>query len=181
MSADADALRDAAGALARELERLRGRFAELAHDAGREWVERELAGYPAGTAVPRYRDVPCMVEGRFAGPDGAQEIAPLPTQHLSRGDRAPIREGVLHLEPLAAAAPLRRPIDAQRHALYLRGMPAPRAGWRLVEAWECVAIDGLLAMLEGIAAYGRAMHEDAVRRASAPPTSRRDGSRPRRR
>ena len=169
-------LLDAAAALGGELQQLRGRFEALGLAHGREWVGRELAGYPAGSAVPRYREVSCAIRGELAGPAGATEVAPLPTAHLNGGDRTLIRHGVGQLGALSGRDGSRpeegaflRDIDPQRYALYLRGMPAERAGWRVLKAWESIPVTSLLQMLQDIGEYGRAMHEDAVRRQRAAP------------
>lgn len=169
--ADTEALVHAAGALAAELMQLRQRFEALAVAHGCEWVDRELQGYPAAAAIPRYRNVPCTVRGELAGRDGTTEVAPLPTAHLAHGDRSPIRAGVMQLAALAGREGFRqeagafvRDIDPQRHVLYQRGMPPEREGWRVRKAWESVPVASLLHMLRDIGDYGRAMHQDAVRR-----------------
>jgi hypothetical protein len=162
---------DAAGALARELQQLRGHFEALDVGYGCDWVDRELEGYAAGLAVPRYRQVPCATWGELASAAGRVEIAPLPTAHLRLGNRAVIREGVRRPEELAGRLGVRyeggaflREIDPQSYPLYLRGMAADRAGWRVLRAWESVPVESLLQMLRDAGAYGNAMHEDAVRR-----------------
>jgi hypothetical protein len=162
-------LADAADALAQELQQLRGRFEALAFSYGRDWVERELEGYAANCVVPRYRQVPCAVWGELAGPAGAIEIARLPVAHLAGGDRAVVRGGIGHPEELAGREGVRleagaflRAIDPQQYALYVRGMPAERAGWRLLRAWESVPVASLLQMLRDAGAYGRAMEREAA-------------------
>ena len=171
---DIQALLEAAGVLADELGRLRHRFEALALAYGRDWANREIGGYPPGSVVPRYRQVACATWGEFVGLAGATEIVPLPTRHLSRGDRTVIRSGTEDLSALTGSDGFRledgvflRDIDRQQHTLYLRGMPAKRAGWRLLRAWESVPLANLFEMLRDIGEYGRAMHEEAVRRERA--------------
>jgi hypothetical protein len=175
---DLHSLLDAAGVLAAELRQLRGHFEALTATYERDWVERELAGYPAGATIPRYRQVPCAIWGELASPAGATEVALLPTAHLNRGDRAVISGGIDHPEQLAgrdgAAGAFLRDIDPQQHALYLRGMPPQRSGWRLLQAWECVPLASLLQMVRDIGEYARVMHREAVRR-QRPSTGSRAG------
>ncbi len=173
---DIEQLVHAAGVLARELRQLRGRFEALDLAYGRDWVGRELEGYPAGSVVPRYREVPGAIWGELAHPGGTTEVAPLPTAHLNRGDRVVIRGGIEQPGELTGGDGFRveagaflRAIDPQRHALYLRGMSAQRAGWRLLKAWESVPVTSLLQMLRDVGEYGRAMHQDALRRQRAAP------------
>lgn len=60
-------------------------------------------------------------------------------------------------------------IDPQWHALFLRGMPPERAGWRMLRARESIPFASLHQMFQDIGEYGRAMHQDAVRRQAPPP------------
>ena len=120
--------------------------------------------------------MPCAIWGELAGPAGATQIALLPAAHLSRGDRATIGAGIERPREWAgregvqpAAGAFLRAIDAQQHALYLRGMPPERAGWRVRKAWESVPVTSLLQMLHDIGAYARTLHREAVRRQRASP------------
>lgn len=162
---------DGARVLCGELQQLGGRFETLALRNGCDWVARELDGYPAGWAVPRYRQVLCAIWGELVGPTRVAEVVPLLTEHLSRGDRAVIRAGLQNWSEFAGREGFRleagayiRDIDSQQHALYLRGMPAERSGWRVLKAWESVPGTGLLQMLCDIGDYGRTMHQGAMRR-----------------
>ncbi len=159
-----------AAALVHELRDLRTRFAALPLAHGCEWVDRELHGYPREAPVPRYRRIPCETWADIADAEGRVERIPLPTAHLADGGRTPVREGIVQLQEIEV--PIDRAIDPQAHALYLRGMPS-QPGLRILRAWETIPPASLHGMLDAIRAYGQAMHEDALRRASALPTSRR--------
>ncbi|MGH3975216.1 MAG: hypothetical protein ACRDS9_18085, partial [Pseudonocardiaceae bacterium] len=53
---------------------VRGKAQDLA-----DWVKRELAGYPEGEPLPRYRGpFDAQVLGRFSGPMGSETTIPIP-------------------------------------------------------------------------------------------------------
>lgn len=124
----------------------------------------ELEGWgPGDGAVPRHRWIEAKLRGETQGAR-AEKDAPLPSDHMTFGDRVVIREGLLHLrripgfgEALAASRDeLRQPVDAQRIPGIARGLP-PQSGIRIVSAWHCVPASSLAAMLSSIRASVRGM------------------------
>lgn len=79
----------------------------LNHDELKNWVQKELDGYPPGDIVPDYRVKQCQSKGQFVGLAGAQlKNAPIPTQNLPQELQKEItkvrfRESVSALQNLA--------------------------------------------------------------------------------
>jgi len=74
--------------------------ARLDHNELREWVERELNGYPSADVLPPYRrggEVPVLAD--FAGPYGSERrnerlppLAVLPSELVNAADGWPVAE-----------------------------------------------------------------------------------------
>ncbi|MGD8454472.1 MAG: hypothetical protein PVJ57_21875 [Phycisphaerae bacterium] len=152
-----DAAADSSVRLSDLLRKAKILAARLGHDAFKQWVERELNGYPAGVDVPEYRVTYTQNYGHFAGPwSSGLRNAPIPSQCLPEHLREHVEkyrfvEGVSSYEQILSSpspeAPLHVPWDPNLIALVAQ---RSRGATVCISAWQRIADGALAALLDTV-------------------------------
>lgn len=130
--------------------------ARLGHAEFKEWVDRELNGYPDWRNLPGYRIVPTPNFGTFSGPFGSGlKNAPIPSHCVPEKAREIIEQhhlvsGVSAYEQLldrSSEDPLQVPWDANLIALV--GQQIYR-NMSCIGAWQYLADGAIAAMLDTV-------------------------------
>jgi hypothetical protein len=151
----------------------------LKHLPFREWVERELDGYPKGADLPPYRRAVGDIHAALSGPlQGYVADVPVPMSQLPEDHRDLLRnfdfgQGVAELEALAGGAK-----DQSSKGL-MKNLPMELCrrveiyeGWSTVRMWSSLSISTLSGVLDQIRtrALRFALEIEALNPAAGEPT-----------
>ena len=138
-------------ALEAEFFAARRRFQQAGREDLCDWVDLELAGYPARGRLPPYRKVPAVARGTVTRDARILDNHPLPVWHLA-GDwtHEHLRQGLARIEALVNTdAPyLLLPIHPHEHALFTRGLRLG-GGHAVTRAWWEIRTEDLSLVLGG--------------------------------
>ncbi len=129
----------------------------LRNDAFKEWVDRELNGYPEGTPLPDYRSLHFPLLGTFSGPGGSRvDGQGIPTinlpeslQHLA--GPAEFRQGVREVETMAHQGPETLRMGWPPEAVMaLRDEVAMSGGFVLIDVYQPISSASLHSLLDAV-------------------------------